>query len=183
MAIPAQEAAGALRDIERARRRSAADFHDRTASPYLILWGAIWAAGYTASYAWPRGWLLWLVLVPAGAVGSWWIGSRQTRGEPGAQGWQLWASVAATFLFILGVCAMLPARTSAQSGALFPMVIALWYTLDGIWHGTVRMGVVGVALGLLTVGGYFWLQPYFLLWLAAVGGGGLILGGTWLRGA
>lgn len=37
-------------------------------------------------------------------------------------------------------------------------------------------------LGLLTVGGYICLQPYFLLWLAGVGGGALILGGIWLRG-
>ena len=36
---------------------------------------------------------------------------------------------------------------------------------------------------MLTVGGYFWLAPYFMLWMAGVGGGALILGGLWLRTA
>lgn len=184
MSIPAQEAAASLRDIERARRRSAASFHDRRTSPFLILWGVIWVAGYTASYIWPgRGWLAWLALVPAGMVASWRIGSRQAHGEGGARGWRVWASVAATFLFIAGVYVVLPARTNAQGAAVFPLLIALFYTLEGIWHGTFRLGAVGVAVGLLTVGGYVWLQPYFLVWLAGVGGGALILGGTWLRGA
>lgn len=183
MTIPEHEAADALHDIERAHRRSAAAFHDRRASPYLIVWGVMWAVGYAASYAWPRGWLAWLVVVPAGILAGSWIGSRHSGSERKIHGWQHAATVAAIFLFIAGVFVMMPARSSAQGGALFPMLIALWYVLEGIFHGATRLGIVGLAVGLLTVGGYIWLQPYFLLWLAGVGGGALMLGGIWLRGA
>jgi hypothetical protein len=181
--IPEQEAADALRDINQAQRRSAAAFHDRRTSPYLIVFGVMWVVGYTASYLSPRGWLAWLVVVPAGKiVANKWIRSRQTT-EGNFRDWQFWATPAAVFFFIAGVYVMMPAQTSAQAGALFPMLIALWYTLEGIWHSTIRVGLVGVALGLLTVGGYIWLQPFFQLWLAVLGGGGLILGGIWLQGA
>ncbi|HVB86508.1 MAG TPA: hypothetical protein VNK23_07585 [Candidatus Dormibacteraeota bacterium] len=44
-----------------------------------------------------------------------------------------------------------------------------------------RMAILGFAVGALTAGGYFSLPQYFLLWMAGVGGGALILGGLWLR--
>ena len=43
------------------------------------------------------------------------------------------------------------------------------------------MIVLGVALTALTVLGFFWVPQYFALWMAVVGGVGLILGGVWLR--
>jgi DNA-binding MarR family transcriptional regulator len=68
-----------------------------------------------------------------------------------------------------------------QAGAVFPLLVALWYALLGIWRRGMRMALLGLVLGLLTVAGYFWLAQYFLLWMAVVGGGALILGGFWLR--
>ena len=50
----------------------------------------------------------------------------------------------------------------------------------GIWRG-LRFRYAGIAVGALTLGGWFWLPEYFLLWMAAVGGGSLILVGLWLR--
>jgi hypothetical protein len=44
-----------------------------------------------------------------------------------------------------------------------------------------RFLYAGIALGALTLIGWFWLPHYFLPWMAAVGGGALILTGFWLR--
>jgi len=54
------------------------------------------------------------------------------------------------------------------------------YVLAGLWWGT-RFIVTGIALALLTLGGYFLLREDFLLWMAVVGSGALLLAGVWLR--
>ena len=67
-----------------------------------------------------------------------------------------------------------------EAGAIAPLVVAMFYALLGVWKG-VRFLVAGAALAALTLGGMFWLPQYFLLWMAAVGGGSLVLVGLWLR--
>ncbi len=76
-----------------------------------------------------------------------------------------------------------PLKTDAQFGAFFPILVGLYYALIGIWTRGVRMIVLSVALGVLTLFGFFHIQHDFELWMAGVGGGGLILGGLWLRSA
>ena len=53
----------------------------------------------------------------------------------------------------------------------------------GLWTRGWRMLPLGLALIALTTLGYFMLPNHFLYWMAGVGGGGLILGGLWLRSA
>ena len=76
----------------------------------------------------------------------------------------------------------MPPSSGLQVAAFFPLLIALWYVLQGIWARSARIGVLGLALGVLAVAGYLWLGAYFLLWMAGAGGGALILGGFWMRG-
>jgi len=49
--------------------------------------------------------------------------------------------------------------------------------------GAPRLLVTGIGVYVLTLAGYFLLPQIFQLWMAAVGGGGLIIGGLWLRTA
>jgi hypothetical protein len=58
----------------------------------------------------------------------------------------------------------------------------LFYFLSGLWIGS-RLAVTGLALAVLTLVGYYLFPAYFLLWMAVVGGGALILAGAWLRTA
>lgn len=180
--IERQEAATTLQEIARAERQSGQAYHYRKASPHLFLWGVIWIVGYAITYARPRWHLLWIILTITGVLGSFWIGQRARTGESQASfGWRYAASFIAVFFFIVALFAILPPQSSLQIDAFFPLLIGIWYVLLGIWTGAIRVAVLGLALGLLTVGGYFWLQPYFLLWMAGLGGGALILGGFWLR--
>ena len=61
-----------------------------------------------------------------------------------------------------------------------PMVVATIYAVFGIWKG-LRFLFAGIAVAALTLIGFFFLPQYFLLWMAAVGGGSLMLVGVWLR--
>ena len=69
-----------------------------------------------------------------------------------------------------------------QIGAFIPLVVAAGYALRGIWGGT-RFFVAGGAIAILVLVGYFLLPGYFDPWMAAVGGGALVLAGIWLRRA
>lgn len=183
MSIPPQEAADALRDIQQAQRQSVVAYRYQRFSPHLFLWGVIWIVGYAAEYVQPSATVVWFLLVLVGIIGSFWIGFRAEpkRSDASKAGWQYGTTALAIFLFICALFAILPPRSEAQIGAFFPILVALFYALIGIWTSAARITVLAFTLAALTVAGYFWLPQYFLLWMAMVGGGALILGGVWLR--
>jgi hypothetical protein len=180
--VQPKEAADALRDIEYAQRHSASAFRYQKASPHLFLWGVIWVIGYASTYFRPKIWLVWIPLLTIGMIASFWIELRASRERSrSAAAWRYVGTAVALFLFITALFAILPPRSSAQGGAVIPLLMALCYALLGLWAQATRTALLGLALGALTVGGFFWLPQYFSLWMAAVGGGALILGGFWLR--
>ncbi len=181
MPLTQEEASATLRDIESAEHRSSTAIGYRAAAPHLFLWGCVWMIGYGASYAWPQGAQIWPVLSVAGAIGSFWIGRRQGPARPSRFAWNYVGTLVSVFLFITAIFLILPPRTGDQVAAFFPLLLALFYALVGIWRRAPRILVLGAAIGALTIGGYFYVHPDFLLWMAGVGGGGLILGGLWLR--
>lgn len=181
MPLSPAEAQDALRDISRAERTSAAAYGYRHASPHLFLWGLIWVIGYGASYVRPQWAEIWPVLALIGAAGSFWIGGKtKPAARPGFD-WRYAATALAIFGFIGALFAVMPPRDPMQLAAFFPILVALFYALMGIWTRGVRMLVAGIVIAALTLGGYFFLPQYFMLWMAVVGGGALILGGFWLR--
>lgn len=182
MSIPPREAADALHSVEQTQCHSATAYGYQRSSGHLFLWGIIWIIGYAVTYVRPHWYFLWIVLMVIGILGSFWVGHLgQARAPQRAFGWRYAATFIAIFLFIVALFAILPPQSSLQIDAFFPLLIAIWYVLMGIWMRANRMALLGLVLGLLTVGGYFWLQHYFPLWMAGVGGGALILGGFWLR--
>lgn len=180
MPLSRDEAADALRDLSRTERRSATAHGNHEASPHLIMWGFIWAAQYAGFYLYPRHMIIFPVLSLLGVIGSWVIGSRNKH-KTAEFSWRYAASFVAVFAFITALFAIMPPTRGEQVAAFFPLLISLAYLLMGIWMGLVRIGIVGIVIGALTLVGYFYLQPYYLLWLAFVGGGALILGGLWMR--
>jgi hypothetical protein len=65
-------------------------------------------------------------------------------------------------------------------GVFWPTYFMLAYAIAGLWFG-IAFVVIGLAIAALTLVGYFWAGPWFELWMAAVNGGGLVLGGLWMR--
>ncbi len=67
-----------------------------------------------------------------------------------------------------------------QLGAFWPIYFMLFYMLAGLWFGYAFVGI-GLGITALTLIGYFFIGEAFPLWMAFVNGGGLILGGLWMR--
>lgn len=183
MAITQAEAAAALQDIEQTSRRTAISGAYSIASPHLILWGLIWAVGYTGCGIMPvEKWgLIWLPLIAIGVAGAVLL-ARRPRPVNAAQSgtsrsFLLGGAVA---LFVLASYTVFQ-PVSPQPYLVFPSLItALVYVTIGVF-GFPRFVWIGAAIFLVSMGAWLFAQPLLPFLIAAAGGGGLILGGLWLR--
>jgi hypothetical protein len=180
MPLSQDEATKALSDISLTERRSASAYGYHMASPHLIMWGFIWMAEFVGSYFNTRHPEIFWALSLAGILGSFVIGVRNKPVLSARFSWRYFLTFVAIGAFVTAFFAIFPPR-GLQAAAFFPILVALAYVLMGIWTANTRIGVVGLVIGIGTVVGYFYLQPYFLLWLGFAGGGALILGGLWMR--
>jgi hypothetical protein len=178
MSITRENAAEALRVVEETAQRSKALRGYQSAAPHLILWGGIYAVAYSGTYFQPnRAGLVWLVLVPTGIIGDVLISWR----DRSCVNWALFAGIFLTFFaFVAATMSIMHPRDPRQVAAFVPLVVAAAYAVLGMSLGR-RFVFIGLALGLLTLIGFFALSSIFMLWMAAVGGGALVLGGLWLR--
>ncbi len=115
-----------------------------------------------------------------GTIASLWIG-RASKPAGVRYDWRYLGTALAVLGFIIALFVIMPPQSSLQISAFFPILVALFYSLIGIWTRGARMLIAGIAVAALTLGGFFLLPQYFLLWMAVVGGGAVILGGFWLR--
>jgi hypothetical protein len=180
--ISTQQAADALKEASAAERRSARAWRYQRAAPYLLMWGAIWIVGYGASDLVPHqaGWIWMGLLVLALAI-SMAIGSRADPARLGAQNaWRYALTFTAIWCFFGATYAVMGPINVLQQGAFPPLVVATSYVVMGLWSGP-RLVIAGLAVGTLTLFGFFHLPQHFLLWEGFVGGGALILAGLWFR--
>lgn len=184
MAISRSEAASALTDIEQTTGRSRVLKGYQIAGPILMVWGVVWALGYAAMGLLPaqRWGVVWISLDIAGVVATILLSRRGVAaGRPGV-GWRIGVSVLTIMAFGAATFAIFK-PTSPDPAMVYP----------GLLTGVVYAGVgiafmprflwIGAGVFLASLVGYFLFQPWLAFWMAAVGGGGLFLGGLWLRRA
>jgi len=182
MLLTQEDASTALRLADEAARRSRTLRGYQSAAPHLIVWGCVYVAAYTFSYFRPhQSGIAWLVIVPLVLLGDVAIARRDLGSR--FVDWRPWALLSLTFVaFLIATAAIMRPHDVRQMAAFVPLLVACLYIASGIRLGH-RITLAGVALGALTLFGYFVLHPWFLLWMAAVGGGTLVLSGLWLRRA
>ena len=192
MTLSPGQAADSLQEIERTQARSSQARLYANASPGFILWGVIWIIGYGASDLlgqaanWKHGWgavnWLWAGLTIIGIMGSSAIGRAQQRGAARnpTLGWRWAGTFLAVWLFTVATFLVLRPTNPVAAGAFIPLVVAVNYAVFGIWQGA-RFVYAGIVVAAATLGGFLFLREHFLLWMAFVGGGSLVLVGLWLR--
>jgi hypothetical protein len=188
MTISSGQAAEALGEIERTERRAHVAKGYSMASPHLILWGLVWIAGYGAcALLAPERWgLAWLPLALAGALGSAWLGARSRTRRSGGNAVSSGQGVLiglAVMVFMAATYYLFAPR-SPLPYLVFPSLVAgLVYGLAGAVTRMPRFVWIGAGIFVLTMAGYAAAPAWSALWVAAAGGGGLLLGGFWLRKA
>lgn len=182
MTISKQEAHAALTEAENAARRSREIYGYSRSAPYCFIWGATWFLGYMAQAVLTDAQTVWTwpAVLIAGAGASALVGlSQKRRGARSMD--KVWLLFVVIYAFSFSLFAIL--RPSAlQIGAYWPLLCAALYAGAGLWGG-VRYVVVGAALAVLTLFGFFELRGHFFALMAIAGGGSLVLTGLWLRRA
>ena len=185
MTISPGQAAAALQEVERTERRTRLSGGYAAASPHLILWGIVWAIGYGAcAVVPPQDWgLVWLPLVAIGAIGSGWLGSRAKAAHGAGSGGVTQSLMMALVVFVFFIAADILFRPRDPLVFLvFPsLVTGLVYALIGLVARLPRFAWIGAGILVLPMAGYLATPAWTALWIALAGGGGLILGGLWLK--
>lgn len=180
--IDPTEAASTLSDIDDIVRRVRQSQLYQLSSLLAIWWGGLAFVGNMATWLWPRdGNYIWMTVNIAGILGSIAL-SASGHSVTGARTFNVRMLVTYLLFFAFGYfCSdVLGHFTPRQQGTFWPIYFMLFYTVAGLWFGYAFIAI-GLGITALTVIGYFYIGAAFPLWMAFVNGGGLILGGLWMR--
>ncbi len=152
---------------------------------YLFIWGVIWMVGFGAAhFLGPDSSLtgtVWMVLDGAGVVASFLVGAHLgTRLR-----WRSYNTMGLFWLSWLGYGALIIYFAAPQSGSHLSLLISLFamfgYVITGLFYRSTVLVALGIGITVFLLIGYVFLPTYFNLWMAILGGGGLIGAGAYIR--
>ena len=179
--IDRQAASDALTEIATIARKVRQSTIYRTASANLIMWGILVFAGYAASYLAPRAAIwIWIGVTVIGIAG-WIVLAAWKRRRAKVESFNARLLIAVLLFLAFGVFTILFGHFGPrQISAFWPIYFMLVYTIVGLWTGTAFV-VIGLSITALTLISYVFVGASFDLWMALIDGGGLVLGGLWMR--
>ncbi len=179
----AEEALAAIQAVMHKTRRSIAN---SGAYLFLIVWGVIWLIGFLGSQFLPLETAsnAWMVLDIFGGILSAVIGIRMGRGVRRTSATTSGKRIGFFWMLLFVYCIAAIAVAWPTDGKQLAMFIILFVTV-----GWVAMGLLlsfasvwwGLALTALALIGYFLLPDIFYLWMAILGGGGMIALGLYIH--
>lgn len=180
--IDSKEASATLADIDDIVQRVKQSQLYELASLGALWWGVLVFAGNLVTWLWPfyavYAWPAVDVLGVGGLVAIRLLAPSQAQ----AAAFDLRVVLVFVLFFAFGyICTnVLGHFGPRQLGAFWPIYFMLFYTLAGLWFGTAFVAI-GLVITALTLIGFFTIGEAFPLWMAFVNGGGLIVGGLWMR--
>lgn len=182
MSLSRDEAAQTLREVTTTERQSTDLARYRFSAPFFYWWGLIWVVCYGATGLWPwRAPLIWTLAAPVGIAGQIII-ARYVARRTGD--WRWGAGYVILFAFACCTFAMMQPSIplDVRVGAFSPLLAGTVYAIGGLLFGQ-RFLITGLVVMAATMIGVFFLPGIFAWWIAAVGGGAMILTGYWLQRA
>jgi hypothetical protein len=179
--IDSRQATEALAEINDVARRVRQSLIYNLASLIMVMWGVLTFAGYLVTYLSPRhAGYAWIAVYVAGAAASVAISAYQYA-QSGVRTFDARMLLAFLFLMAFGFfTCWLGHFTPRQMGTFWPIYFMLVYGIAGLWVGHAFIAI-GLCVTVLTLIGYFFIGNAFDLWMAFVNGGGLVVGGLWMR--
>jgi hypothetical protein len=184
MDVSSQEAQEALRLVENTQIQWRKAIGASYAGSLLLLWGGIWIIAYATMYFSPQiGGYVFTALDVLGIVGTVLIARRWPLKGPEAKAMALRMTALWLLLCLyalLWIILLRPA-TSNQIGAFLCTTGMFGYVVIGLWFRSPFMIVLGLAVTVLTVAGFYLVPHHFYLWIALTGGGTLMGTGLYIR--
>lgn len=186
MNISPSEAEEALASIQAMMQKTRRAISSSGAYVFLIVWGVIWLLGFLGSQFLPQeiGGYAWMVLDILGGILSAVLGIRMGRGVRSSSPTTSGKRIAVFWLLLFFYVSAAMAVSWPVDGKQIAMYIILF-----VMVGWMAMGLLlsffsiwpGLILTALTLIGYFLLPGLFYLWMAILGGGGMIALGFYIR--
>ncbi|MEH2525567.1 MULTISPECIES: hypothetical protein [unclassified Bradyrhizobium] len=180
--IDSQQASAALDDINEVVRRVRQSQIYQVSSLIITIWGVVVFAAYIANYTWPRqGYAIWTIANLGGLAISVAVGFVINR-RSGARSFPIRSVITYLLIGVFGAfCSIVLGHFGPRQMIVFWALYGmLFYAIAGLWFGYAFI-VIAVCTTALTLIGYYYIGAAFLLWMAVVHGGGLVLGGLWMR--
>lgn len=180
--IDSKEASAALADIDDIVQRVKQSQLYELASTAALWWGVLVFAGNVVTWLWPiyavYAWPAVDILGVGGLVAFRLLSPPHVHGA----GFDIRLVLVFVLFFAFGyICTNVLGHFGPRAlGAFWPIYFMLFYMLAGLWFGYAFVAI-GVGITALTLIGYFYIGEAFPLWMAFVNGGGLIVGGLWMR--
>ena len=187
MTVTRDDAASALRDIDKAERHSLTLFQYTAGSPYLLLWGPLWiAAGAVGALSPENIGVGWAAADAVGLAGTAYLAVVQSRrfGRDGGRAgtYRFLGTAVVLAAFITLTLAVFAPVSGVAIQTFIVLLVAAVYALVGCWIG-LRFAVVGAVLAGLAVGAFYYAPAHAAYIVPFLGGGALILAGLWMRWA
>jgi len=186
MNVSPTEAEEALAAIQAMMQKTRRAISSSGAYLFLIVWGVIWSLGFLGSQFLPQeiSGYAWMILDSLGGILSAVIGIRMGRSVRSSSSTPSGKRIGIFWMLLFLYCLAAIAITWPASGKQLSMLIILF-----VMVGWMAMGLLlsftsikwGLALTVLALVGYFLLPGIFYLWMAVLGGGGMIALGLYIR--
>ena len=186
MNISPTEAEEALAAIQTMMKKTRRAISSSGAYSFLLVWGVVWLLGFLGSQFLPQpitGYS-WMGLDVLGGIASVILGIRMGRVVRSSTSTTSGKRIAWFWLFLFLYCAAAIAVIWPSGGKQVSMFIILfvmvgWLAMGLLLSfGSIWPGLVITALAMI---GYFLLPGIFYLWMAVLGGGGMIGLGLYIR--
>jgi hypothetical protein len=186
MNISPTEAEEALDAIQTMVHKTRQGISSSGAYNFLIVWGFVWLFGFSASHFAPNqiAGYVWMSLDILGGLLSAVIGFRMNQNIRSPSASATGKRIAWFWVLLFFYCTIAIGVTWPIGGKAIAMVIILFVMI-----GWIAMGLLlsftsiwcGLAITALALIGYFLLPDIFYLWMAALGGGGMIIMGIFIK--
>ena len=179
-----QMARDMLAEIEQTQQRSAQYLGYWRQGPTVQLWGLVWIIAHIACYFLPASaGPIWLVCDAIGFAGTALLRLRHSADDSSQRQTDRRLMWAGCILLAFGaIASMLIGPRGRAIEVFWTCLFMSAYMLHGLWFG-LRWTVLGALVIAVSLLAYFSHSPWYELIMAAAAGGGLLLGGTWMRHA
>ena len=181
----AQASLSKVRDVTVQTQRAITSAY---ANPILILWGVLWIISYTMAHFYlSYSFYIFMAEAVVGCVGTaiifWLLLSKAPVRDTSSPGilWRIaffWISLyvyAVIWLFLF-------TPFKGRQCNVFLCTVAMFaYIVMGLWFTSRFMIVLGLAVTAATLVGFYFIETYYCLWMAIIGGGAFLGAGLYMR--
>jgi hypothetical protein len=185
MNISSSEAEQALAAIQVVMQKTRRMVSSSGAYLFLLVWGIVWLLGFLCSQFLPNqtGGYIWMGLDVLGGLFSAIIGIRMSRSVHSASA-PSGKRIGLFWFLLFLLCSAAIWVSWPIDGKQLAMLIILfvmtgWIAMSLLLSfASIKLGLAMTALAMI---GYFLLPDYFYLWMAVLGGGGMIAASLYIR--